>query len=204
MDKPYTYEFPPSSKKLDITVEQTQSDQPAQQPVLKIDGNILISNYNPVSDFNFRNIITKNTHKNILSSVPTDNNRVNNNFSATNSNSRVPNSKTRIEHNNNIITKNGPTKKPNIIVNNYNPDLIFASNNNNQQPHLQHPPYNINLNVKNDLGDAFNIPSVSASDRKSTCMLYLQADHTFFQVIFINLKNITNFNVKYNFFKYYM
>lgn len=187
MDKPYTYEFPPNDKKFDKSLDQTQSDQPVQQPIHKRDGNILINNYNPVSDFNFRNIITKSTHKNILSSVATtennnnSNNRVNNNFSATNSNPRVPNSK-RIEHNNNIITKNGPTKKPNIIVNNYNPDLIFASNNNNQQPHLQHPSYNINLNVKNELGDNFNLPTTSATDQKSTCMLYLQADHTFFQV----------------------
>jgi len=27
-----------------------------------------------------------------------------------------------------IITKNGATKKPNIIVNNYNPEIIFAPN----------------------------------------------------------------------------
>jgi disintegrin and metalloproteinase domain-containing protein 10 len=91
-----------------------------------------------------------------------------------------------------IITKNGPTKKPNIIVNNYNPDLIFANNNppnnNNKHhpnnPHLYHPHYNVNLNIKNDLLDMYNTkPSTSTSlaDRKSTCMLYLQADHTFFQ-----------------------
>lgn len=173
-----------------------QSDQPSSSS--NNHRNILVNSYNPNSDVNFRNIITKtNNNKNVLSNVFDGNNgslnRVNNNFSATNqqsnSNSR-PNHKTHVE----IITKNGPTKKPNIIVNNYNPDLIFANNNppnnnnkhqpNNQFPHLYHPQYNVNLNVKNDLLDMYNTkPSTSTSlaDRKSTCMLYLQADHTFFQ-----------------------
>lgn len=135
--------------------------------------NILISDYNPPnSDTFFRNIITKNSNKNILSSVYDGNNhnRVNNNFTATqassNSNSR-PNHKTHVE----IITKNGPTKKPNIIVNNYNPHLLHP-----------HPHHNFNLNVRNDLSESFNMrPSSHVSDRKSTCMLYLQADHTFAQ-----------------------
>lgn len=174
--------------------DQYQSDQPSSTN----HRNILVNSYNPNSDFNFRNIITKNNHnKNVLSNVYDGNNgslnRVNNNFTATNQQSNTnsrPNHKTHVE----IITKNGPTKKPNIIVNNYNPDLIFANNNppnnnnkhhpNNQYPHLYHPQYNMNLNVKNDLLDMYNTkPSTSTSlaDRKSTCMLYLQADHTFFQ-----------------------
>ena len=178
--------------------DQYQSDQPSSSNNFNSNNhrNILVNSYNPNSDFNFRNIITKtNLNKNVISNVYDNNNgslnRFNNNFTATNqhsnSNSR-PNHKTHVE----IITKNGPTKKPNIIVNNYNPDLIFANNNppnnnninkhhpNNQYPHVYHPHFN----VKNDLLDMYNSkPSTSTSlaDRKSTCMLYLQADHTFFQ-----------------------
>lgn len=182
--------------------DQYQSDQPSANS--NNHRNILVNSYNPNSDFNFRNIITKSSNnvnnKNVLSNVFDGNNgslnRVNNNFTATNQQSNTnsrPNHKTHVE----IITKNGPTKKPNIIVNNYNPDLIFANNNppssnnnnkhhpNNQFPHLYHPHYNnANLNVKNDLSDMYGSkPSSSSStaDRKSTCMLYLQADHTFFQ-----------------------
>ncbi len=173
--------------------DQFQSDQPAPSPNLN-NRNILVNNYNPPnSDIYFRNIITKNSNKNVLSSVydNSNHNRVNNNFTATqtssnaNSNSR-PNHKTHVE----IITKHGPTKKPNIIVNNYNPGQIFANNNNNnhnhnhnhnQHPHLLHP-HNFNLNVRNDISESFNIrPASHVSDRKSTCMLYLQADHTFAQ-----------------------
>lgn len=170
--------------------ENFQSDQPSPNN----NRNILVNSFNPNSDFNFRNIITKTNSKNVISNVYDGQNgslnRVNNNFTATNQQSR-PNHKTHVE----IITKNGPTKKPNIIVNDgtiYNPDLIFASNNppnnkhhpNNQYPHLYHPhQFNMNLNVKNDIADSFNTKSSSTSlaDRKSTCMLYLQADHTFFQ-----------------------
>jgi disintegrin and metalloproteinase domain-containing protein 10 len=179
--------------------DQYQNDQPSSNNFNSNNHrNILVNSYNPNSDFNFRNIITKaNNNKNVLSNVFDGNNgslnRVNNNFTATNQQSNLnsrPNQKSHVE----IITKNGPTKKPNIIANNYNPDLIFANNNppnnnnkhhpNNQYPHLYHPQYNVNLNVKNDLLDMFNTkPSTSTSlaDRKSTCMLYLQADHTFFQ-----------------------
>ncbi|CRK88806.1 CLUMA_CG002530, isoform A [Clunio marinus] len=180
--------------------DQYQSDQPSSSLNHNNNNhrNILVNSYNPNSDFNFRNIITKTpNNKNVLSNVFDGNNgslnRVNNNFTATNQQSNLnsrPNHKTHVE----IITKNGPTKKPNIIVNNYNPDLIFANNNpphnnnkhhpNNQFPHLYHPQYNVNLNVKNDLLDAYHTKPSSGSslaDRKSTCMLYLQADHTFFQ-----------------------
>lgn len=168
--------------------DQYQSDQPSPNNFNSNNNrNILVNSYNPNSDFNFRNIITKTTNnKNVLSNVYEGNNgslnRVNNNFTATNQQSNPnsrPNHKTHVE----IITKNGPTKKPNIIVSNYNPDLIFANNNppninnkhlpNNQFPHLYHPQYNVNLNVKNDLLDFSNMkPSTSSSmaDRKSTCM----------------------------------
>jgi disintegrin and metalloproteinase domain-containing protein 10 len=175
--------------------ENYQSDQPSYTN--NNNRNILVNNFNPNSDFNFRQIITKASNKNVISNVYDGNNgslnRVNNNFTATNQQSNTnsrPNHKTHVE----IITKNGPTKKPNIIVNNgnnYNPDLIFASNNptskhhpNNQFPHVYNPnPYMVNLNLKNDPVDIFNTKSSSTplADRKSTCMLYLQADHTFFQ-----------------------
>lgn len=165
--------------------DHVQNDHP-ESTLNKNNKKILISEYNPPnSDTYFRNIITKSSNKNILSSVYDGNNhnRVNNNFTATqsssNSNSR-PNHKTHVE----IITKNGPTKKPNIIVNNYNPGQIWANNNQNQHPHLlhPHPHHNFNLNVRNDLSETFNMrPSSHVSDRKSTCMLYLQADHTFAQ-----------------------
>jgi disintegrin and metalloproteinase domain-containing protein 10 len=174
--------------------ESYQSDQPSS--TTNNNRNILVNSFNPNSDFNFRNIITKANNKNVISNVYDGNNgslnRVNNNFTATNQQSNTnsrPNHKTHVE----IITKNGPTKKPNIIVNNgnYNPDLIFASNNppnnnnkhhpNNQFPYVYHPhQYNVNLNLKNDL-DMYNSKPSSQADRKSTCMLYLQADHTFFQ-----------------------
>lgn len=171
--------------------DQYQSDQPSSVNYnTNKHRNILVNSYNPNSDFNFRNIITKsNSNKNVISSVYDGGNpsRVNNNFTATNqhanTNSR-PNHKTHVE----IITKNGPTKKPNVISSSYNPDQIFANNNppNNQYPHLYNPSqHNVNLNIKNDLLDMYHSrPSSvgsSLADRKSTCMLYLQADHTFFQ-----------------------
>jgi disintegrin and metalloproteinase domain-containing protein 10 len=178
--------------------DEYQSDQPSSTNFnSNANRNILVNSFNPNSDINFRNIITKtNVNKNVLTNVYDGNNgslnRVNNNFTATNQQSNTnsrPIHKTHVE----IITKNGPTKKPNIIGNNYNPDLIFANNNppnnnnkhhpNNQYPHLYHPQYNVNLNVKNDLLDMYNTKPTggSVADRKSTCMLYLQADHTFFQ-----------------------
>lgn len=160
-----------------------QSDQAPSLAGTNVNRNVLVNSYNPNSDHNLRNIITK-TNRNILTNVFDGINRINNNFSATNqvnTNSR-PNHKTHVE----IITKNGPTKRPssNIIVNNYNPDLIYANNPpnkfnpSNQFPHLYNPQHHVNMNAF----DMMNIkPTSNAADRKSTCMLYLQADHTFFQ-----------------------
>lgn len=113
--------------------------------------NILINDFNPNNDFNMRDT---QRNRNIII----------NNFDTTNS-SR-PSHKTHVE----IITKNGATKKPNIIVNNYNPDVILTSTNFHHNTIHQH--------VRNDIIDA---TSKSSYDRKITCMLYLQADHTFFQ-----------------------
>lgn len=87
--------------------------------------------------------------------------------------------KTHVE----IITKNGATKKPNIIVNNYNPDIVMSPN-----PH--NPNFNSMLMTNlltnrggSNNGDTGDNPGSGKSlyDRKITCMLYLQADHTFFQ-----------------------
>ncbi|GAB0087445.1 uncharacterized protein DMENIID0001_017470 [Sergentomyia squamirostris] len=110
--------------------------------------NILVGNYNPNTDFNLRNTIFRT-----VKHGPTNT-----------TNTSRPSHKTHVE----IITKNGATKKPNIIVNNYNPDVILTHNNYNSYIHL---------NLKNELLEQ----SKSAYDKKSTCMLYLQADHTFFQ-----------------------
>ncbi|XP_053679448.1 uncharacterized protein LOC128730426 [Anopheles nili] len=79
-----------------------------------------------------------------------------------------------------IITKNGSTRK-NVPVAVDHPDVLVNGN--------------VNLNVRNDLHDHHHHHQQqlqqqqqqqksfanSLYDRKSTCMLYLQADHTFFQ-----------------------
>lgn len=132
--------------------------------------NIIFSDYNPNTDTNLRN--THANNKNII----TNQYDINNHYADSNkANLSRPSHKTHVE----IITKNGATKKPNIIVNNYDPDVILTSTNFNHNTHghqggHQHPP----PYVRNDIGDNF---AKSAYDRKITCMLYLQADHTFAQ-----------------------
>lgn len=129
------------------------------------------------------NIIVKNDFENTSSirkkfgnfqSIPEDdrkyNNFFNSNWTTFNSSSSRPSHKTHVE----IITKNGPTKKSNIIGGNYNPEVVSTSQNNFHSHHS-----NINLNVRNDISDSSMARALY--DRKSTCMLYLQADHTFFQ-----------------------
>lgn len=140
-----------------------KNDSPANSKIDLNHGrkNILFNDYNPNSDFNLRNTNTKN--KNIIVSS-FDNDSSNNNMN--NGNLSRPSHKTHVE----IITKNGATKKPNIIVNNYNPDVILTSTN------FHHT--NIHTHVRNDINDNFQR---SSYDRKITCMLYLQADHTFSQ-----------------------
>ncbi|XP_058056095.1 uncharacterized protein LOC131207497 [Anopheles bellator] len=71
-----------------------------------------------------------------------------------------------------IITKNGSTRK-NVPISDASDVMVNG---------------NINLNVRNDLHDHHREQQQqqksfanSLYDRKSTCMLYLQADHTFFQ-----------------------
>ncbi|XP_064536171.1 uncharacterized protein Kul isoform X1 [Drosophila montana] len=151
------------------------------------------TNTNSNNNNNVRKLYTK--HKNIIVSTynrpiepefgtpfeepnaNNSNNLPNNFFNANwttlsmNSNDR-PSHKTHVE----IITKNGATKKPNIIVNNYNPEIIFAPN-----PH--NPSFNSMLmtNLLSGRGDDIHNSPRLLYDRKTTCMLYLQADHTFFQ-----------------------
>lgn len=100
-----------------------------------------------------------------------NNNFFNTNWTTFNTSSSRPSHKTHVE----IITKNGPTKKSNIIGGNYNPEVVSISHNNFHSHH----PSNLNLNVRNDISDSSFARAVY--DRKSTCMLYLQADHTFYQ-----------------------
>lgn len=70
------------------------------------------------------------------------------------------------------------TKRPtNIIVNNYNPDVVISHPVNPAAPSINIKHQNINLSVRNELLER----SRTVSEKKSTCMLYLQADHTFFQ-----------------------
>lgn len=168
--------------------------------------NIIVSNYNPNNNNNNNNYNGDNSynnnnnnnnnnmrktytkHKNII--VSTYNNRssfddfndsnggfFNNNWTTIFMGNDRPIHKTHVE----IITKNGATKKPNIIVNNYNPEIMMAPN-----PH--NPNYNSMLmtsllsNRGGDFSQSDAMTSVkSMYDRKITCMLYLQADHTFFQ-----------------------
>lgn len=130
---------------------------------------ILSNVYNPNSDYNLRNTYT---HENIITNTFDDNHRNDVNtdtgFASTTSSSR-PSHKTHVE----IITKNGATKKPNIIGSNYNPDGILTNQN------FHHNNIYQQAHVRNDIvQDNFQ---KSSYDRKITCMLYLQADHTFFQ-----------------------
>jgi disintegrin and metalloproteinase domain-containing protein 10 len=126
--------------------------------------NILTNNYNP----NNSDFILRRYNKNILGSTYNNTGASASGNGGSNLSSR-PSHKTHVE----IITKNGATKKPNIIVNNYNPDFIYATNTNNNN-------MNDNRQDMRDFMAATNGKS-SMNDRKSTCMLYLQADHTFFQ-----------------------
>lgn len=94
-------------------------------------------------------------------------------------NSDRPSHKTHVE----IITKNGATRRPYIIVNNYNPPTDQSAN--SQYPHFNSMLMTNLLSNKgpNEFGSSSSDSSNARSNynRKITCMLYLQADHTFFQ-----------------------
>lgn len=135
--------------------------------------NVLYNEYHPgmggtLSPGNGDQPIVRTSNRNIIGNI-FDRKRTN----ATIYSSSRPVHKNHVE----IITK----RPSNIIVNNYNPDVVIAQPVN---PHLPAPPpsinikhQNINLNVRNELLER----SRTVFDKKSTCMLYLQADHTFFQ-----------------------
>lgn len=135
--------------------------------------NIIVSTYNRPIEPEFG---TPYEDPNVNNSNSLPNNFFNANWTTLNSNNNNdrPSHKTHVE----IITKNGATKKPNIIVNNYNPEIIFAPN-----PH--NPSFNTmlmtNLLSGRGPGDDIHSSPRLLYDRKTTCMLYLQADHTFFQ-----------------------
>lgn len=158
MDVPYNDDFNvyrPKEENTAETIDSSKTNSINRK-------NILINDYNPNSDFNLRNT---NSNRNIITNVYDNNNQ------NQSSNSR-PSHKTHVE----IITKNGATKKPNIIVNNYNPDIILTTSNFHHQNTIHQQAH-----VRNDVSDQNSIAQKTAYDRKITCMLYLQADHTFFQ-----------------------
>lgn len=121
-------------------------------PATKNTKGTIVSDYNPNSDHNLRNT---HSNRNIIKSAFDP--------QSTTSSSR-PSHKTHVE----IITKNGATKKPNI-GSNYSPEVRMTNTN------FHSPP------PRSDIPPADTATPKTAYDKKTTCMLYLQADHTFFQ-----------------------
>lgn len=152
LDVPYNDDFNVFSRSNNKPNIRADVSQPPRK-------NIIVNTYNPNSDTELRNA----SHPNII----INSYDVNSNILGKYNNSHSPNHKTHVE----IITKHGATKKPNIIGNNYSPPKILTSAN-------YVATNNINQNARNDVSDS---TSKSLLDRKSTCMLYLQADHTFYQ-----------------------
>lgn len=134
--------------------------------------NILINGYNPSSnDFILRNSTQFGSNTILSNSFDNTSGNHQNGKYVINTNSSRPSHKTHVE----IITKNGATKKPNVIGtigNNYKPDVILTRTNFHHHHHHHMSSFD-NLNGEG--------AAKSVYDRKSTCMLYLQADHTFFQ-----------------------
>ncbi|XP_058811714.1 GATA zinc finger domain-containing protein 14-like [Topomyia yanbarensis] len=149
------------NKNIHSNVQDSNRFQPPT-PMNNRKNHFLINTYNPNGGDANQRIITRN--RNIIGNVYDQNAAVGGGDNSGNSSSN-PNHKTHVE----IITKNGSTKK-NIIVNNYDPDVTISGANGN-----------VNLNVRNELNEQKQAFASSLYDRKSTCMLYLQADHTFFQ-----------------------
>lgn len=167
LDAPYNDDYSVFSRKINNDIIHTaKSDEPWR--------NILITSYNSKNDFILRNL-TKN-HSNAYDTSSNGNRDIEmNGESSKNGTVLKPSHKTHVE----IITKNGATKKPNIIGGNYNPDVILTRNNFH---HHHHHSNNINSNNNNNNFQNNNhIDAKSSFDRKSTCMLYLQADHTFYE-----------------------
>lgn len=174
LDAPYNDEYTVLSRKYNKDIIQTsaKTDEPWR--------NILITNYNAKNDYASRNLSAKHPVNATATESGSGSGGINNGDRShfgdsirisNGTYSSKPSHKTHVE----IITKNGATRKPNIIGSNYNPEVILTRNNfhHHQQ---QHHHTNINSN--------FHLNSIDAKstyDRKSTCMLYLQADHTFFE-----------------------
>lgn len=175
---------------------------PAPKPAPPSRKAILVSDYNPSSDFNLRlNHTTGRNHHGIITSsydltaatagpigpaAPA---------AAPPPASSRPSHKTHVE----IITKHGATKKPNIIGNNYHPpgpapppavdavDTVLVTSTTGGKNGVPHTPHSSahhvarNANAPNSAESADGPQtSARAENRKVTCMLYLQADHTFF------------------------
>lgn len=162
LDAPYNDEYTVFSRKFnkDQIHHAGKPDEPWR--------NILITNYNAKNDYASRN--RSKNHPNATESGGDggDRGQFGEPTRILNGTYSKPSHKTHVE----IITKNGATRKPNIIGSNYNPEVILTRNNFH---HHQHHA-NINSNFHSN-----SIDAKSSYDRKSTCMLYLQADHTFFE-----------------------
>lgn len=167
LDAPYNDEYTVFSRKFNKDIVHTaKTDEPWR--------NILITNYNAKNDYASRNLSKNQQNATDASSGGGGSDGERGQFREPtrilNSTYSKPSHKTHVE----IITKNGATRKPNIIGSNYNPDVILTRNNFHHHQHQHHT--NINNNIHSNTIDA-----KSLHDRKSTCMLYLQADHTFFE-----------------------
>lgn len=123
--------------------------------------NVLYNEYMPGGGTGDQPTIVRTSNRNIIGNIFDRKQRPN---GTTNYSPSRPVHKNHVE----IITK----RPSNIIVNNYNPDVVIAP-----PPSINIKHQNINLNVRNELLER----SRTVFDKKSTCMLYLQADHTFFQ-----------------------
>lgn len=163
LDAPYNDEFTVFSRKYNKD-HTAKTDEPWR--------NILITSYNTKNDYASRNLTKNHPNTTIIAGIGGGNGGERGQFREPtrilNANYSKPSHKTHVE----IITKNGATRKPNIIGSNYNPEVILTRNNFHHHQHHS----NINNNIHSN-----SIDAKSTYDRKSTCMLYLQADHTFFE-----------------------
>lgn len=161
LDAPYNDDFSILSRNANSDIIATKSSDQWK--------NVLITNYNAkTNEYTLRNM--SRNHANTNGSQSTDN--MDNTDIVRNDTNIRPSHKTHVE----IITKNGATKKPNIIGANYNPDIILTRNNFHHHHHHHHP-----ANANSNSVASMHIDAKSTYERKSTCMLYLQADHTFFE-----------------------
>lgn len=164
LDAPYNDDYSAFSRKYNKDIiQKSKTDEPWKS--------ILITGYNSKNEYILRNL--SKSHSNGYNDTHFGDKTQHNDLSRIlNGNYSKPSHKTHVE----IITKNGATKKPHIIGGNYNPDVILTRNNFLHHHHTN----NINNNINNNI-QMNSIDAKSTYERKSTCMLYLQADHTFFE-----------------------